>query len=1457
MSECSIALTPKPAASLSSPATSSMLQRQCACGQRASGGECEECKKKQTTLQRNPSGAGPTVAPPIVHEALRSPAEPLPADSRSFFEPRFGRRFSPVPARRSEPPSVPLKISHPDERLETEAENSAERVLRAEEPTDQAGVDLSRVRVHTGSKAAEAAWSVGSRAFTVGHDLVFNAGEYQPQSPGGRRLLAHELSHVVQQTTSPHSELRLFRQIAVSPPDPVNAVPPTGVGPDTEGMHDVKTEAKKDDKPDAAGAKKPDGDGTDSNDVGKSAKAGPPSKADTKVDAKSRISKIANQSPVGKDAAAPEKDDQQAAAEVKAEAQSVTDLGTGDLATIDAELAEHQRWGAATATVGAAGSGERAQFIAQSAAAGSGFGEALVKGAATGAGMKIAEKAVEKGALKLAARFAPQVTKFTPLPAVGAVIGGVMSAYDLASRDWKATGESIGRFGQGAEPYETLANSIESISTILDVATAVLNVIAGIIGAISIAMWIITIITVGIASPLALTLSTIAGGIGLASLILDGINAVVLKQLITLFRALHAFTSDADPRDVVVQGDAITKASGAATGFVGGFAGGMAGGAAAEKGIKMGAKAMAKPPSTPVPDHPMPPAAGGDGPGVKAQAPEVKTGTTEVKSVPGPEATANAPADKPVATSAASTTASAGPIETQPTAKPTAPASEARPSTKPTKGGGGSGNGGGGQGNGPKGAPRGPEPKLTEAQRAFLEEVGEKRRMAKGGGLVDDEFRAGVASAEKRPQALRRGEKMPGRWEPTGTKAEVRATKQRVEASQRRIARRLLAKLIQDELKGNVDGPLSAKARPFLGDRAMDFIRRTGRFPKGKGGRAIEVHHLLTIADFPEFGGRGEETIPIRKEAHTQAGHVGDTTRPLEAATLLDPGAVERRGFVEDVEAKKGTRTRSKKRIAEGLAASTEEKGGIDQDILIDQREQLAKLRKQAQKKPSAKLTKEITLREAALQQLEATIANKNKAVPSAVKPAAPAVTIPPAASPTTVAEVHPAPTVESLKTVDAPQSTVLQSEPAQPETKVRIAEDVVPEPETKVRVASPDESGKRIAEEDPTEAEVEPEQLPLKNLRLGLPTPGDNKKADSEEEESGFQRNLRQFGETDPQLMKAARVGMYLPGGAVLSATAFTAAAARTAARSFEQARREPIVEHVNPHYPPPPCSPQDIVNVQNQILETLDDRAKTEALSAESAKQQAHHKANEKPLADMQKGTDDALSATEAHQQAVARRTDANQKKQKNEDQAAGMLSDYSNRAAKLSTITVPMRGFERFTSLAYSMPDDPQVLPLAVQPFSGTIIRAKKAILKMNTDSKNFLKQLDTMDGTIKDQKATQSDRDKQVQTDAKTLTDTKQKAGESDQSLNQAKQTTQDLDNTNKDRLDQATKIHNEADQASATLDRQAQQKQDTAQSMAAALQAWAPQHRQARLDALEQTRKNLEQQGYKIIEVKEL
>lgn len=182
--------------------TSVLLRRKCACGgSSGSTGACSDCEKPrllrqplQTKLRinepgdeceqeadrvaeqvmrmpvspmdRNPSPpstiplvqrrvsgsglAGAGTAPQMLHDVLNSPGQPLDAATRAFFEARFDH-------------------------------------------------DFGAVRVHADRDAAASALLVQARAYTVGTDLVFGDGGYVPGTASGRRLLAHELTHVVQQ----------------------------------------------------------------------------------------------------------------------------------------------------------------------------------------------------------------------------------------------------------------------------------------------------------------------------------------------------------------------------------------------------------------------------------------------------------------------------------------------------------------------------------------------------------------------------------------------------------------------------------------------------------------------------------------------------------------------------------------------------------------------------------------------------------------------------------------------------------------------------------------------------------------------------------------------------------------------------------------------------------------------------------------------------------------------------------------------------------------------------------------------------------------------------------------------------------------------------------------------------------------------------------------------------------
>lgn len=80
------------------------------------------------------------------------------------------------------------------------------------------GQDFGDVRVHDGSAADASARSVRAHAYTVGSNIVFQRGAYQPESADGQRLLAHELTHVVQQRNGPVDGTPALGGISVSDP---------------------------------------------------------------------------------------------------------------------------------------------------------------------------------------------------------------------------------------------------------------------------------------------------------------------------------------------------------------------------------------------------------------------------------------------------------------------------------------------------------------------------------------------------------------------------------------------------------------------------------------------------------------------------------------------------------------------------------------------------------------------------------------------------------------------------------------------------------------------------------------------------------------------------------------------------------------------------------------------------------------------------------------------------------------------------------------------------------------------------------------------------------------------------------------------------------------------------------------------------------------------------------------
>jgi hypothetical protein len=136
-----------------------LIQRQkCACGNEAGpSGECENCRQKRLAVQRQVDATGRNShngLPESVNLALQSSGgQPLEQNIRDSMEQSFG-------------------------------------------------ADFSDVRIHTGSQAARAAQDINAKAFTTGQNIYFGAGQHQPGTRDGQKLLAHELTHTIHQSSS-------------------------------------------------------------------------------------------------------------------------------------------------------------------------------------------------------------------------------------------------------------------------------------------------------------------------------------------------------------------------------------------------------------------------------------------------------------------------------------------------------------------------------------------------------------------------------------------------------------------------------------------------------------------------------------------------------------------------------------------------------------------------------------------------------------------------------------------------------------------------------------------------------------------------------------------------------------------------------------------------------------------------------------------------------------------------------------------------------------------------------------------------------------------------------------------------------------------------------------------------------------------------------------------------------
>jgi hypothetical protein len=142
--------------------------------------------------------------PAEVRDTLDTPGHPLDEATRVDMQQRFRASGIETAQRRPRAPlSADTGISHPEDAAEREADDIATAVASqtpsaAGAPADDDGPDFRDVRVHTDARAAQSARALSANAYAYGGHIVFDQGRFDPATSAGRRLLAHELTHILQ-----------------------------------------------------------------------------------------------------------------------------------------------------------------------------------------------------------------------------------------------------------------------------------------------------------------------------------------------------------------------------------------------------------------------------------------------------------------------------------------------------------------------------------------------------------------------------------------------------------------------------------------------------------------------------------------------------------------------------------------------------------------------------------------------------------------------------------------------------------------------------------------------------------------------------------------------------------------------------------------------------------------------------------------------------------------------------------------------------------------------------------------------------------------------------------------------------------------------------------------------------------------------------------------------------------
>lgn len=198
--------------SVSAPASNFQIQRSADC---ACGGSCPTCQAKHSNLPiSQPGDVHEKEADRVADRVMRMSGDRKQNDAQPI-----SANITPVVQAKSEggiaaTSELTGKIAF-SKNGGSSLDGDTQSFMQS-----RFGADFSGVKIHTGTEAVKMSRELNARAFTVGKDIYFNEGEYRPNADKGKRLLAHELTHTIQQNGSSALQPMIQRDLAVDPTAP-------------------------------------------------------------------------------------------------------------------------------------------------------------------------------------------------------------------------------------------------------------------------------------------------------------------------------------------------------------------------------------------------------------------------------------------------------------------------------------------------------------------------------------------------------------------------------------------------------------------------------------------------------------------------------------------------------------------------------------------------------------------------------------------------------------------------------------------------------------------------------------------------------------------------------------------------------------------------------------------------------------------------------------------------------------------------------------------------------------------------------------------------------------------------------------------------------------------------------------------------------------------------------------